>query len=220
MKYKKYFIITIILIVLISVYGLFILLNKPINLIDNSKDIIYSIVDEEDKKVPYLNLENSELINEDINKFVENNLNDSSNISYKYNKYGNIISLLIRIIEPSTSNAPIIKFKSYNFIINNSKLLSNDELISLSNTDKNNIYVDITNYFINFYNDSEIRNHLKYEEYINYRSKYFDINNDINYFIDNNKLYTYININNGIDYEEYEYIKKNEYRVLVGDING
>lgn len=220
MKYKKYFIITIILIVLISVYGLFILLNKPINLIDNSKDIIYSIVDEEDKKVPYLNLENSELINEDINKFVENNLNDSSNISYKYNKYGNIISLLIRIIESSTSNAPIIKFKSNNIIINNSKLLSNDELISLSNTDKNNIDVDITNYFINFYNDSEIRNHLKYEEYINYRSKYFDINNDINYFIDNNKLYTYININNGIDYEEYEYIKNNEYRVLVGDING
>ena len=222
MNYKNYFIIIIILIILISLYGLFLLTNKSLNLRDNNNDIIYSVIDENNKKVPNINLKgnNIDLINEDINNFVKEDLNNNSDISYKYNKYGNILSLLVRITIPSSSNAPIIKFKSYNIIINKSTLIDNDELFLQSNTDKTNVDAIIINHFIDFYNDSEVRNIIKYEDYISYRSNYFDINNDINYFIDNNKLYAYLNINNGMDYEEYEYLKNNDYRVEVGDFNG
>ena len=210
------------MIILISLYGLFLLTNKSLNLRDNNKDIIYSVIDENNKKVPNINLKgnNIDLINEDINNFVKEDLNNNSDISYKYNKYGNILSLLVRITIPSSSNAPIIKFKSYNIIINKSTLIDNDELFLQSNTDKTNVDAIIINHFIDFYNDSEVRNIIKYEDYISYRSNYFDINNDINYFIDNNKLYAYLNINNGMDYEEYEYLKNNDYRVEVGDFNG
>jgi len=222
MNYKNYFIITIILIILISLYGLFLLTNKSLDLRDNNKDIIYSVIDENNKKVPNINLKgnNIDLINEDINNFVKEDLNNNSDISYKYNKYGNILSLLVRITIPSSSNAPIIKFKSYNIIINESTLIDNDELFLQSNTDKTNVDAIIINHFIDFYNDSEVRNIIKYEDYISYRNNYFDINNDINYYIDNNKLYAYLNINNGMDYEEYEYLKNNDYRVEVGDFNG
>lgn len=225
MNYKKYFIITVIFIIFILFYGIFTLISNnynSYNLQDKSKDIIYSIVDNENKKVPYVNLEggDSNIINEDIRLFVNEDLNLDSDIGYKYSKYGNILSLLIQITRPSYSNAPTILFKSYNILITNSKLVDNNELLSLMNSSNDTVDQIITNHFIDFYNDSEIRNFLEYEEYIQYRSHYFDKNQDIHYYLDNEKLYAYININNGMDYSEYDYLKQSDFRVMVGDYNG
>lgn len=222
MNYKKYLIIAICFIIVIILYGLFALTSKPkFNLRDSNKEIIYNIAEDSKQKIPYLNLigEDVDFINEDIIYFINNEYDNNTIISYKYNKYGSILSLIVKVVKSSPSNAPIIKFRSYNIIITKGKLLSNDELFSIAGMDKENTNNIINNLFIDFYNESEIRNHLNYEEYIKNRNIYFNINDDVNYYIENNKIYSYININCGMDFEEYEFFNDNEYKVLVGGID-
>ena len=213
----------IVFIILILLYGILLLTNKTeLNLQDKNKDIIYDKVNNKNKKIPYVNLVGEDInkINENIDLFVKDYLNENnSNVSYEYNKNGNILSILIRIIYYNGVDAPEIKFTSYNILLNDSYLISDDELFTLINSNKGEVNKIIENSFIDYYNESEIRKNLSYQDFIKYRDYYFNIDKDISYYIDNNKIYGYININKGMDYSEYEYFQDLSFKVLVGDIN-
>lgn len=220
---KRILIVIIVFIVFLVVYGFISLTNRvEINLRDKNKDIIYDKVNKKDIKVPYVNLygEDIDKINNNIDLFVKDYIDDRySNITYNYNKNGNILSLIIRIINYNGVDSPEIKFTSYNILLDNSKLISDEELFTLVNSNKNEINKIIENSFIEFFNNSEIRKSIDYDDYINYREYYFEYNKDTSYYIDNYKIYGYININSGIDYSEYEYYLNKDFRVLVGDMN-
>lgn len=213
----------IVFIILILLYGILLLTNKTeLNLQDKNKDIIYDKVNNKNKKIPYVNLVGEDInkINENIDLFVKDYLNENnSNVSYEYNKNGNILSILIRIIYYNGVDAPEIKFTSYNILLNDSYLISDDELFTLINSNKGEVNKIIENSFIDYYNESEIRKNLSYQDFIKYRDYYFNIDKDVSYYIDNNKIYGYININKGMDYSEYEYFQDLSFKVLVGDIN-
>ena len=213
----------IVFIILILLYGILLLTNKTeLNLQDKNKDIIYDKVNNKNKKIPYVNLVGEDInkINENIDLFVKDYLNENnSNVSYEYNKNGNILSILIRIIYYNGVDAPEIKFTSYNILLNDSYLISDDELFKLINSNKGEVNKIIENSFIDYYNESEIRKNLSYQDFIKYRDYYFNIDKDVSYYIDNNKIYGYININKGMDYSEYEYFQDLSFKVLVGDIN-
>jgi len=213
----------IVFIILILLYGILLLTNKTeLNLQDKNKDIIYDKVNNKNKKIPYVNLVGEDInkINENIDLFVKDYLNENnSNVSYEYNKNGNILSILIRIIYYNGVDAPEIKFTSYNILLNDSYLISDDELFTLINSNKGEVNKIIENSFIDYYNESEICKNLSYQDFIKYRDYYFNIDKDVSYYIDNNKIYGYININKGMDYSEYEYFQDLSFKVLVGDIN-
>ena len=203
-------------------YGVFSLTEKAeINLQDKSKDIVYDKFIN-NKKTPYVNLVGGDIdkINANIELFVRDYVNDEySDISYDYNKKGNILSLIIRIIDSKSIDVSEVKFTSYNILLNNSKLISDDELFTLLDSNKTEVKKVIENSFIDYYNNSEIRKSIDYDTYKNYQSKYFDYNKDVSYYINKNIIYGYINMNSGIDYTEYNYFLNKDFKVLVGDIN-
>jgi len=222
MNKKILFSIILLLIVFILFYGVFSLTKKAeINLQDKSKDIIYDKVIN-NKKIPYVNLVGGDVdkINENIELFVKDYVNDEySDISYDYNKNGNILSLIIRIIDSKSIDVSEIKFTSYNILLNNSVLVSDDELFTLLDSNKMEVEKVIENSFIDYYNNSEIIKSIDYDTYKKYQSEYFDYNKDVSYYINKNKIYGYINMNSGIDYTEYNYFLNKDFKVLVGDIN-
>ena len=220
---KKLFLgVIIIFIIFIIIYGFISNKSFVINKQDNSKDIIYEKLNDKNKHIPFINLvgEDIDKVNDNIDLFVNYYLNDESvNIDYDYNKNGNILSILVRIIDPKTADSPEIKFTSYNIILNNSSLISDDELFSIFNSNSDEINKIIENSFIDFYNNNEINKSISYNDYLKYRNNYFNYNKDISYYIDKGKIYGYLNINSGIDYSEYDYFMNKDFRVLVGDIN-
>lgn len=222
MNKKVFFSIIVLLIIFIMLYGVFSLTEKAeINLQDKSKDIVYDKFIN-NKKTPYVNLVGGDIdkINANIELFVRDYVNDEySDISYDYNKKGNILSLIIRIIDSKSIDVSEVKFTSYNILLNNSKLISDDELFTLLDSNKTEVKKVIENSFIDYYNNSEIRKSIDYDTYKNYQSKYFDYNKDVSYYINKNIIYGYINMNSGIDYTEYNYFLNKDFKVLVGDIN-
>jgi len=177
MNKKILFSIILLLIVFILFYGVFSLTKKAeINLQDKSKDIIYDKVIN-NKKIPYVNLVGGDVdkINENIELFVKDYVNDEySDISYDYNKNGNILSLIIRIIDSKSIDVSEIKFTSYNILLNNSVLVSDDELFTLLDSNKMEVEKVIENSFIDYYNNSEIIKSIDYDTYKKYQSEYFD----------------------------------------------
>ncbi len=222
MNKKVFFSIIVLLIIFIMLYGVFSLTEKAeINLQDKSKDIVYDKFIN-NKKTPYVNLVGGDIdkINANIELFVRDYVNDEySDISYDYNKKGNILSLIIRIIDSKSIDVSEVKFTSYNILLNNSKLISDDELFTLLDSNKTEVEKVIENSFIDYYNNSEIRKSIDYDTYKNYQSKYFDYNKDVSYYINKNIIYGYINMNSGIDYTEYNYFLNKDFKVSVGDIN-
>ncbi len=223
MNKKTLFSIIIIFIIFILIYGIILLTNRvELNLKDSSKDIIYDKYNSNNKHVPYVNLVGGDIdkINDNISLFVKDYVNDNnSSISYNYNKTGNILSLVICIIDTKSIDVPLVKFTSYNILLNNSTLVSDDELFNLVNSNRENTMIEIENSFIDYYNSSDISKCIKYDKYYDYQKYYFDYDKDISYYLDNGKLYGYLNMNSGVDYSEYSYYLDKDFRVLVGDIN-
>ena len=99
-KYKNYFYLTIILLILLIGYGIYVIQNNNKNvIIDSSKDIVFTVYKSTSYKqeVPNINIKKlNNNINNEINKLVEPYLEkENVSIEYKYNINGNILSLII-----------------------------------------------------------------------------------------------------------------------------
>lgn len=202
-QYKKYLHIVIVLILILLVYGIYLLISNNKNVInDTSKDIVFTSYEstEYEQEVPNINIKKiSNSINNEINMFVKPYIEkENSLIEYHYNVSGNILSLIIAITETKNESVPDIKFKTYNINLRQLKVLSDSEVLSLFDTDANQITNKINNIFNKYYNE-ELNNNIipktmTYEDYLKIRDLN-NINNKIYYYINNSRLETYVAYN-------------------------
>lgn len=201
-KYKNYFYLTIILLILLIGYGIYVIQNNNKNvIIDSSKDIVFTIYKSTSYKqeVPNINIKNlNNNINNEINKLVEPYLEkENVSIEYKYNINGNILSLIIIISETKDESAPNLYFKTYNINLKKLKVLSDKEVLNLFDTNKSKITKGINEIFTNYYNEEleySIIPNMTYQEYLKMR-KLDNINDKLYFYISNNNLEVFVQYN-------------------------
>lgn len=221
---KKYLLISIILIIGILIYGVYLLMNRNSNVIlDSSKEIVFTSYENEeyDQKIPNVNIKKiSNDINNSINDFVEEYKDIKTNtITYHYQVNGNILSLFIIVEDNSIEGASDVTFKSYNINLNKLKVLTDTEVLDLFDLDKQVIVNEIDKRFKSYYEDeinkSIISSDMTYQEYMNKRglsnlkdNLYFDINKgklnvyvDYNSFLAEEKIYYLANIGYVFEFE-------------------
>lgn len=201
-KYKNYFYLTIILLILLIGYGIYVIQNNNKNvIIDSSKDIVFTVYKSTSYKqeVPNINIKKlNNNINNEINKLVEPYLEkENVSIEYKYNINGNILSLIIIISETKDESAPNLYFKTYNINLKKLKVLSDKEVLNLFDTNKSKITKGINEIFTNYYNEEleyNIISNMTYQEYLKMR-KLDNINDKLYFYISNNNLEVFVQYN-------------------------
>ena len=201
-KYKNYFYLTIILLILLIGYGIYVIQNNNKNvIIDSSKDIVFTVYKSTSYKqeVPNINIKKlNNNINNEINKLVEPYLEkENVSIEYKYNINGNILSLIIIISETKDESAPNLYFKTYNINLKKLKVLSDKEVLNLFDTNKSKITKGINEIFTNYYNEEleySIIPNMTYQEYLKMR-KLDNINDKLYFYISNNNLEVFVQYN-------------------------
>lgn len=201
-KYKNYFYLTIILLILLIGYGIYVIQNNNKNvIIDSSKDIVFTVYKSTSYKqeVPNINIKKlNNNINNEINKLVEPYLEkENVSIEYKYNINGNILSLIIIISETKDESAPNLYFKTYNINLKKLKVLSDKEVLNLFDTNKSKITKGINEIFTNYYNEElkyNIIPNMTYQEYLKMR-KLDNINDKLYFYISNNNLEVFVQYN-------------------------
>ena len=204
-NYKKYYLLIIILIVFIIVYGIYKLTNTTKNPIeDNSKEIVYLYYSGNDdrQKVPAVNIKKiSDNINFSINEFVNPYLDkEYVSIDYHYNISGNILALLVTVVDYSREGAPDYTFKSFIVNLKKLKVLDDSQVLDLFNIKIDNIVNMLDEQFEEYYNDEKNKNiinsNVSYDEYLNsheitnfYENITFDIvNSQLIVYLDYNEL--------------------------------
>lgn len=201
-KYKNYFYLTIILLILLIGYGIYVIQNNNKNvIIDSSKDLVFTVYKSTSYKqeVPNINIKKlNNNINNEINKLVEPYLEkENVSIEYKYNINGNILSLIIIISETKDESAPNLYFKTYNINLKKLKVLSDKEILNLFDTNKSKITKGINEIFTNYYNEElkyNIIPNMTYQEYLKMR-KLDNINDKLYFYISNNNLEVFVQYN-------------------------
>lgn len=201
-KYKNYFYLTIILLILLIGYGIYVIQNNNKNvIIDSSKDIVFTVYKSTSYKqeIPNINIKKlNNNINNEINKLVEPYLEkENVSIEYKYNINGNILSLIIIISETKDESAPNLYFKTYNINLKKLKVLSDKEVLNLFDTNKSKITKGINEIFTNYYNEEleySIIPNMTYQEYLKMR-KLDNINDKLYFYISNNNLEVFVQYN-------------------------
>lgn len=170
--------------------------------IDKNKEIVYSkIVNEETnytKYVPYINIkfDIANNINNEIDEFVSNNLNDSkSTISYEYNISGDYLSVVVKIEDYNNNVGPDTSFKTYVINLKTKELLNNMDILTMFNIDEIDVASIIESDFRNYYNDIVDEGYYKsikcdYNCFLKNRkvSNYLE---NVNYYINNGDLIAY-----------------------------
>lgn len=170
--------------------------------IDKNKEIVYSkIVNEETnytKYVPYINIkfDIANYINNEIDEFVSNNLNDSkSTISYEYNISGDYLSVVVKIEDYNNNVGPDTSFKTYVINLKTKELLNNMDILTMFNIDEIDVASIIESDFRNYYNDIVDEGYYKsikcdYNCFLKNRkvSNYLE---NVNYYINNGDLIAY-----------------------------
>ncbi len=183
-------------------------------LIDSSKDFVYTYkeytISKFTKQIPHINL-NVLNVNEEIDNFVLDYVNDDNIITYKYSISNNVLSLVIRIISFNGDKAPLNYFKSFNINLDTLKEANSDEVLKAFNITSEDVLEKIEKQFNDYYYD------LVFQEKINeqvcnlqcflQRRGFLGYMQDVNYYIDNGKLIVYKPFIINSSTWEYEYFK-------------
>lgn len=166
------------------------------NKLDNSKDYIYTSRNNENSKMPYINLNSEEITDvniEILTKYLEITNSETGNMDYSYNQYSDIISLIISVID-SEGN---LEITTYNINITEKKILSDEEIIRKFNLDYNQVKNIMENYIKEYYNYEITKKYIdKSCDFNCYINDYeIDIYNNYKFFIKNDNLYIYKKLN-------------------------
>ena len=206
---KKIIIIIILIIISITLSIIISSNDKPNPLIVNSyvirlsSDLDYNLEEcdfnkiASENEIPYFKI-NDEVynkINEEIlTKFISRVCYQEGKITYKTSLNDNILSVLIIYSIESGSDLYHMEYKSYNIDINNNSLIDNQTLLSNYDMDLNDIENIVQDKLKEYYNYEKTTNYFNNESFTEYLKilKYEKINyNNMNIFINKNKLYLY-----------------------------
>ena len=201
-KLKIWFILIIVFIIALIVYGIYLLLNNSNVVLDKSKDIVYTYYENSDynQQIPNINVKKiSEQVNSSIMDFTNNYKdNKTCSISYHYQVSGNILSLFIEVEDSKYEGASDVSFKSYIINLKKLKLLTDDEVLKLFDLDKEIVVKAIDDKFKNYYqeeiNKNIINSKITYQEYMNKRG-ISNLENNLYLDINDSKLNVYVDYN-------------------------
>ena len=169
---------------------------------DKSKYLVYTKIEQNDKNypkyVPYINIKSKtiDLVNNDIDNFVENLINENTSIiTYEYDINGVILSVVVKQIDNRKDYAPEIAFRTYNINLNTKELISNESLLRFFQIDEEQVSTIIDEKFEEYYKDLVEQGYYVPEE-CDYKCflKYKGVNNyldNVNYYVKNGNLIAY-----------------------------
>ncbi len=220
--------VAIFLIIFILVYGINKNNNSNFNDVkeNKDKDLVYTRYTKNTNNfqvdVPYVNMNIgvAKGINEDINLFVNDFLDSNKAlITYKYSINGHILSLLIQIVDYDVKTVPQTYFRSYNINISNGDLLSDQALLDYYGITTEQVESIIRNQFQDYYNEEVEEGYFAKEEcnmecFLVYRDMEGYMEN-LNYYIDSNKLYVYKPFQVYSIFGEEEFFKDSDFEFLI-----
>lgn len=217
-KLKKYFLLVILIIILLIIYGVYLLTNNEKIVKDSSKNIVYTYYENSDynQKIPNVNINKlDKKINDSIIEFT-NNFKDSktASISYQYSLSGNILSLLITVEDSKYEGSPDVSFKSYIIDLKKLKILNDNQVLKLFDTDKKSVVEEMDNRFKKYYKeeiDKKIISNMTYKEYMDKRNLN-NIGDNIYLYIEDAKLNVYLDYNLFIAEEKTYYLANIGYK--------
>lgn len=170
--------------------------------IDSSKYLVYTSneLDSGSYKqyIPFVNIEGEigELINNNINEYINSFTNDDTCITYEYDLSGNVLSLLLKVEDHSIADkATLLYFRSYNINLKHKEILSNETIFSYFNISNSMILNSYNSKLEEYYNGLVSNNMINSNEcnfncfYKN--GEFTNSLDDAEYYIKEGKLFVY-----------------------------
>lgn len=208
-KYRKEIIILgIVIIIPIIFIGLYYMFRNPVETKDEKNG----------SKLPYINIsgKDTDAINKYLEDLYKNYSNDKkSKLTYKTEKYKNIISLLVSIDEfNNETNETIRKYLGFN-VKEDGTFIDKEEMAELFGYSLEEIVDKVDKKLNEYYQDEAIEgyidsNECSYNCYLSYARGINNILNEISLVIENGKLTVYINLSKDDINGDKEYFEKLE----------
>lgn len=230
-RYHKIFpfVIAGIFIVLLIGYYLYLNYYSNYNYIkkDTSKYLVYtkytkSNADKLVTEVPEINIDSPDvdIINKKIESYAKEFLSKEGNvISYETQINGDILSILLKMLNKNTGYTPEVDFYSYNINLKTLSVLSSEEILSLFGVTESTVQSKIENQFRSFYNDEVakgivVSQECDYECFLGWRnvSNYMD---SVHYYVENGKLIVYRPFIVYSVYGEETYFKEEDFQFYI-----
>ncbi len=170
--------------------------------------------------VPYINLKSSIIgnLNKEIVDMANGYLQNKNNvISYDYKISGDILSIVIQI-NCYDRPLPEVFFRTYNINLAEQRMIGEDELLDLYGIDEEDVSAKIKEKFEYFFKDE--RDKKIFDEECDYNCFLYmrgikNYTDNINYFVDNSKLYVYKEFNIYSIYNEEKYFKNTDFKIEI-----
>ena len=194
--------VSLLLIIALVYYGIIKINSRNFNdkKIDKNKYVVYTKETRQKdfyiQDIPFINLkgETIEVINEDINNYLETFNKDNIEVSYEYSVNGIILSVVLKVEDHSKlENASITYYRSYNINTENMELLSNPKILSffdITEQEVNSIIeYNLKDYYNNLVKSKKInKNECNYNCFLNNRGINTNYIDNIAYYIRDGKL--------------------------------
>ena len=166
--------------------------------IDKTKNLVYTKSKEQFGNYyqyrPMVNLKDSigEVINNDIDGYLDTFNKDNVCITYEYDLSGRILSLVLKVEDYSyVESANVLSFRSYNINLGTLEILSNDKVIDLFELNSEDIAISLNSKLNDYYNylldNNMIDNKCNYDCFMKSRN-YTEGLDDVEYYIRDGKL--------------------------------
>ena len=190
-------ILCIILLILVVLYGIFRNYFSNYNSIkeDKSKDLVYTISNNEKVKIPHINLKSSSisLVNTNIEQYCNQYTN--ATVSYEYYISGNYLTVLITALEENDDSLPQLNFQTFNINLKRQSYISEEDLLKYFNVTEDYVSAKIYNKFLDYYNEEIEKGYVSSKEcsfecFLNYR-EVEDYLDSVVYGIKDGQLYAF-----------------------------
>lgn len=173
--------------------------------------------------IPYINLKGDigSNVNTDIDQFTSSFINNQkSDISYEYSISGDLLSIIIKVIDYDIEYSPLIHFKSYNINLKTLELYSNDQLMNLFGIDDYlTVASAVESTFKSYYSDIIQEGYYQREEcdyncFLLYRGV-DDYLSDISYYVRDGNLIAFKSFQPYSIFGEEEYFTDKSFEILI-----
>lgn len=173
--------------------------------------------------VPYVNIkgDTGSYVNNDIDQFTSSFINNQkSDISYEYNISGDILSIIVKVIDYDIEYSPLIHFNSYNINLKTLELYSNDQLMNLFGIDDYlTVASAVESTFKNYYSDIINEGYYQREEcdydcFLLYRG-IDDYLSDISYYVRDGNLIAFKSFQPYSIFGEEEYFTDKSFEIFI-----